>query len=80
MRAIVDIPAEDLTALDLLARRNRWSRAEAVRQSVRKMLADQPSDIDAILDEVCGSWAHLGIDGLAHQQALRAEWDDRSPE
>ena len=80
MRTIVDIPADNLAALDAMARKRSWSRAEAVRQSVKQMLADQKPDIETILDEVFGSWAHLGIDGLAYQQAIRAEWDVRSPE
>jgi Arc/MetJ-type ribon-helix-helix transcriptional regulator len=77
MRTLVDIPEDKIAALDALARRKSWSRAEAVRQGIDRLLAeDQAADM-AALNEAFGSWKHLGIDGLAYQRALRAEWDER---
>ncbi len=35
MRALIDIPEEDIQSLDALARRNRRSRAAEVREAVR---------------------------------------------
>lgn len=35
MRALIDIPEEDIESLDVLARRNRRSRAAEVREAVR---------------------------------------------
>ncbi len=77
MRTLVDIPDDKISALDALARRKSWSRAEAVRQGINRLLAaEKAADMQA-LDEAFGGWDHFGVDGLAYQRAIRAEWDDR---
>lgn len=73
----MDIPDDKLSALDALARRKSWSRAEAVRRSIDQMLEAEKAAEMAALDEAFGGWAHLGIDGLEYQHAIRAEWDHR---
>ena len=73
----MDIPDDKLAALDALARRKSWSRAEAVRRSIDQMLEAEKAAEMAALDEAFGGWAHLGIDGLEYQHAIRAEWDHR---
>ena len=73
MRALIDIPAADLAALDALARRNKRSRAAEVREAVKAHLAARQS-LDWI-DRGAGHWAHrddIG-DGLDYQNALRAD-------
>ena len=77
MRTLVDIPDDKVAALDLLARRKSWSRAEAVRQGIDKLLEAEKAAEKAALDEAFGGWAHLGVDGLEYQRAIRAEWDHR---
>lgn len=79
MRTIVDIPEEQLARVDSFARRRNWSRAEAVRRGLDKLMEDQPDDLEAILDEAVQAWAHIKLDGLEWQQKLRAEWDQQSP-
>lgn len=65
--------------LDRFAAAKGWSRAEAVRQAVAGLLdreeaAERAAD-KAALDAVFGMWKDRNMDGLAYQQALRAEWD-----
>lgn len=77
MRTLVDIPDDKVAALDALARRKSWSRAEAVRQGIDRLLAVEKAAEMAGLEAAFGGWAHLGVDGLAYQRDIRAEWDDR---
>ena len=77
MRTLVDIPDDKVSALDALAQRKSWSRAEAVRRSIDQMLATEKALEMAALDEAFGSWADFGVDGLEYQHAIRAEWDHR---
>jgi metal-responsive CopG/Arc/MetJ family transcriptional regulator len=41
MRTIVELPGDQLTDLDALCRRDRISRAEAIRRAVAAMLAER---------------------------------------
>ena len=77
MRTLVDIPDDKVAALDMLARRKSWSRAEAVRQGIDQLLAADKAADQAALDDAFGGWAHLGFDGLEYQRKIRAEWDHR---
>lgn len=77
MRTLVDIPDDKISALDVLARKKSWSRAEAVRRGIDLLLAAEEAAEMTALDEAFGSWAESGIDGLEYQRAIRAEWDHR---
>ena len=77
MRTLVDIPDEKLSALDALARKKSWSRAEAVRRGIDQLLAAEKAADTAALDAAFGGWEHLGGDGLAYQRAIRGDWDHR---
>lgn len=68
MRTIVDIPSEDITALETIAKRERVSRAEIVRRAV-KIYADEhgPDPIEAVF----GLWKGRGIDALAYEDEIR---------
>jgi predicted transcriptional regulator len=79
MRTLIDIPEDAIRRLDDLAAASGWSRAEAVRRAINDMLeraaaAERAAD-DAALSAAFGLWKDRGIDGLAYQKALRAEWD-----
>jgi metal-responsive CopG/Arc/MetJ family transcriptional regulator len=71
MRTLVDIPEEDLKALDDLGERRRASRAKMIRQAVREFLVNNRR---ASADEAFGLWRDQGVDGLEFQERLRAEW------
>ena len=76
MRALIDIPEDDLAKLDALARRNNRSRAAEVREALKLHLVRR-SGKDWIA-RGAGYWKHrddIG-DAVEYQRALR---EDRSP-
>jgi hypothetical protein len=75
MRTLIDIPEDNIRRLDAMAATRGWSRAEAVRRAVAEMLERDDQADKASIMAVFGAWKDRGIDGLAFQQALRAEWD-----
>ncbi len=76
MRTIIELPADQLTALDALCERDGISRAEAVRRAVAEHVARERS---ARPDEAFGLWRRRPVDGLAYQQRARREWDAPKP-
>lgn len=74
MRTIIDLPDDQLAALDAWRLAHGVSRAEAVRRAVAKLLDDEPARRAAI-DAACGIWK--GRDGLEEQERLRGEWERR---
>lgn len=76
MRTIIEIPDEQLRALDAWRRTRGMTRAEAVRRAVAGLLQDE-DEVRTAVESAFGLWRGRGIDGLAEQDRLRAEWDDR---
>jgi Arc/MetJ-type ribon-helix-helix transcriptional regulator len=76
MRKIVDLPEEQLTALDAWRSVRGVSRAEAIRRAVASLLASDEARHEA-LTATQGLWASRDEDGLAYQERLRGEWDGR---
>jgi metal-responsive CopG/Arc/MetJ family transcriptional regulator len=74
MRTIIDLPEEQLSALDAWRLARGVSRAEAVRRAVARLLDDELARRAAVA-AAFGLWK--GRDGLVDQERLRAEWDDR---
>ena len=72
MRTIIDLPAAQVEALDALCEREGISRAEAVRRSVALYVQEKRASGP---DEAFGLWRGRGVDGLAYEAHLRAEWD-----
>ncbi len=74
MRALIDLPAPDLAALDAIARRNKRSRAAEVRAAVRAHIA-ATSSTDWIA-RGAGAWSQrtdIG-DSVEWQRRERAGW------
>lgn len=74
MRALVDIPAEDLKALSDLSKVKQVSRASLIRQAVSQYLKKQRTDGEIAgfgLWQRCGH----GEDGAAYQDRMRREWN-----
>jgi metal-responsive CopG/Arc/MetJ family transcriptional regulator len=71
MRTLVDIPEDDVRALDELSRRRRVSRASVIRAAIGDFLARhrRPDEEDAF-----GLWGESAIDGLEYERRLRSEW------
>jgi len=74
MRTIIDLPDVQLDALDAWCRRDRISRAEAIRRAVAATVGQQAA---GGREAAYGIWRDRKIDGLAWQQRLRGEWDAR---
>ena len=74
MRTIVELPAQQLAALDAWRVAHGVSRAEAVRQAVARFLLAEDAHASAI-ESTSGLWADRSEDGLAYQERLRDEWD-----
>lgn len=71
MRTLVDLPSEDVRALDELGRRRKHSRAHLIRAAVDDYLQrHQPSDLAAAF----GLWGSNQEDGLDYQRRIRGEW------
>jgi metal-responsive CopG/Arc/MetJ family transcriptional regulator len=72
MRTIIDLPQDHLQSLDILCRRERISRAEAVRRAVAALVRQHRG---SEASRAFGLWRERPIDGLAYQEELRREWD-----
>ena len=72
MRTIIELPAEQVEALDALCKRDGLSRAEVIRRAVGGHLAQQHG---ADARRAFGLWRGRGLDGRKYQDARRREWD-----
>jgi hypothetical protein len=75
MRTIVELPDDQVTALDTWCVREGVSRAEGVRRAVGEYLL---RDRAATTAAAFGLWRGRKLDGLSYQKTLRAEWDHRA--
>jgi len=71
MRTIIDLPEQDIHALDGLCSREHISRAEAVRRAVTGYLKIYRAEGD---DVAFGIWKGRQQDGLSYQHNIRDEW------
>jgi hypothetical protein len=71
MRTIIDLPEAQVEALDAFCRRERISRAEAIRRAVDAHLARER---ERGPDPAFGVWADRPVDGLTFERRLRREW------
>ena len=72
MRTIVELPQDQVEALDALCRREGISRAEAVRRAVAAHLRDYQT-LGA--GRAFGLWRGRRSTGVTYQTRLRREWD-----
>lgn len=72
MRTIIELPGEQVDALDALCRRDGISRAEAIRRAVAMLVRAEGS---AVREAAFGVWRDRAEDGLARQERMRRdEW------
>jgi len=71
MRTIIDIPRQILDEIDTLAKREKISRAEAVRRAMAEYLEKRSPQKP---DVAFGIWKSRKIDPLAYEDELRGEW------
>ncbi len=73
MRALVDIPDNQLNDLAIVCKAKKLPRAEVIRQAIAAYIAEnKPSASQAF-----GLWASgnkAPEDGLTYQENVRAEW------
>ena len=82
MRTIVDLPEDQIQALDSMGEKYDLSRAELVRRAVADYLEGESKAAKSKLDQYYGilkgnPTAFDGLDGLSWQKRMRAESDDR---
>lgn len=82
MRTIVDLPEDHVKALDLIGKKQDISRTELVRRAVAQYLDSEQKNMKSKLDQYFGIFkddptVFDGLDGLAWQEKMRAEWADR---
>lgn len=72
MRTIIDIPATMLDEIDALAKREKLSRAEAIRRAMAEYVEKRSLPKT---DAAFGIWKSRKIDPLAYEDTLRKEWN-----
>ncbi len=74
MRTIIDLPPDQLEALTIVCRRERISRAEAIRRLLAAQLSRETA---ADASRAFGLWRGRNLDGLEYQERMRREWATR---
>lgn len=70
-RTIVDLPQEQLAALDRLRKKQHVARATLIREAIAEYLAAHHA---GLADEAFGIWRDRPEDALAYEDNLRKEW------
>jgi len=71
MRTIIEVPREQLDALEAICSREGISRAEAVRRAIASYLRREHAPAT---DQAFGLWRKKRGDGLRYQEQRRREW------
>lgn len=74
MRTIIELPTDQLDALEALCKRDAISRAEAIRRAVAAFVQQNSASAGG---HAFGLWQDRPEDGLDYQEQLRREWDGR---
>lgn len=70
-RTIVDIPREQIDALDRLRSRQHVTRAGLIREAIAEYLATHHA---GLAEEAFGIWRDKPVDALPYERKLRSEW------
>jgi hypothetical protein len=77
MRTIIELPQDQLDALDGICRQESISRAEAIRRAVDLLVRDRAASAS---HTAFGLWRSARtVDGLRYQERLRREWGAARP-
>jgi len=71
MRILVDANAEQVAALDDLAKRENRPRAAVIRAAIDDYIARNKRNR---IKEGFGLWGDRAVDGLEYQEKIRSEW------
>ena len=82
MRTLIDLPEDDIKALDMIGKKEDLSRAELVRRAVARYLEEEQDAAKNDVDKYFGLFkddptAFDGLSGLEYQQKMRDEWGVR---
>ena len=72
MRTIIELPQDQVNELAALCAREGVSRAEAIRRAVAAYLTVHRMSPD---EDAFGIWRSRNLDGRAHEDRVRTEWD-----
>lgn len=72
MRTIIDLPDEQAKALADWCRKEKISKAEAVRRALAGMLSNQQQ---AGREKAFGAWGKKDLDSRTFVENLRQEWE-----
>jgi len=75
MRTIVDLPKEQIQALDRYGKARGVSRAEVVREAVAAYLPLPSQKSHFKHHPAFGSWKGKKVDSIEYIRKLRKEWD-----
>jgi metal-responsive CopG/Arc/MetJ family transcriptional regulator len=71
MRTLIDLPEQQVAALDELSKADKKPRAALIRQAVADYLVRRKA---ARQEDAFGLWGNKKLDGLAYQKRMRREW------
>ena len=71
MRTIIEVPRDQLDALEALCTREGISRAEAVRRAIASYVHRENA---SAMDQAFGLWRKRRVSGLRYQERRRSEW------
>ena len=75
-RIIITISPEDKVWLESYSKAHNISKAEAVRQGIRRLrLLEEKDTYETLIETTRYVWREG--DGLKYQERLRSEWDDK---
>ena len=77
VRALITFKEEQLKKLDRLARKDKKSRAQVVREAIDQYVAqnEEKPTWKEIVARCAGMWKDKNIDGLEYTNKLRDEWE-----
>ncbi|MFZ4683449.1 MAG: ribbon-helix-helix protein, CopG family [Terrimicrobiaceae bacterium] len=73
MRTIVELPDDQVAAVAQICSRQGISRAEAIRQALARMIAEQES---GELESAFGAWKNSKLKSREFVDQLRDEWTE----
>ena len=73
MRTIIEIPEDQINALDVIRKRRHTSRATLIRSAIEYFLQrESQSSLETLPG--FGAWKNQEVDGLHYQEKLRDTW------
>ena len=72
MRTTIDIPAQILKELDEFAKRQKISRAAAIRRAITEFVEKRTK---RKTNRAFGIWKSKNVDALAYEDNIRNEWE-----